>query len=309
MRDGTIAARPGAARRRAGHRRRRRHRGGAGRGRARRRTTWCCSTSTTARATWSTTTNARALPARRSSTRPARLLRPGGVLVVWSADDGARAAERDGERCSATAEAHAARRAAAGPRRAVLALRRAGTVRPHERRRLPHRARQHGRGPGARDALWRAQTQRAVENFPISGTALEPRTDPRARPGQGRRGRGQRPSSASLDRGAGRRRSPPPPARSSPATTTTQFPIDVFQTGSGTSSNMNANEVIAIARRPGRRRRPPQRPRQRQPVEQRHLPDLDPRRRRARGHRRPAARARRARGRAGGARPRSSPAW
>ena len=28
-----------------------------------------------------------------------------------------------------------------------------------------------------------------------------------------------------------------------------QFPIDVFQTGSGTSSNMNANEVIANARR------------------------------------------------------------
>ena len=32
-----------------------------------------------------------------------------------------------------------------------------------------------------------------------------------------------------------------------------QFPIDVFQTGSGTSSNMNANEVIADARRRGRR--------------------------------------------------------
>ena len=33
-----------------------------------------------------------------------------------------------------------------------------------------------------------------------------------------------------------------------------QFPIDVFQTGSGTSSNMNANEVIATlaARRLGR---------------------------------------------------------
>ena len=34
-------------------------------------------------------------------------------------------------------------------------------------------------------------------------------------------------------------------ARSPRASTTAQFPIDVFQTGSGTSTNMNANEVIA----------------------------------------------------------------
>ena len=32
------------------------------------------------------------------------------------------------------------------------------------------------------DALWGAQTQRAVENFPISGTPLEPRHDPGAGP-------------------------------------------------------------------------------------------------------------------------------
>ena len=48
-----------------------------------------------------------------------------------------------------------------------------------------------------------------------------------------------------------------------------QFPIDVFQTGSGTSSNMNANEVIANARRRGRA---PQRPRQHGPVLERRLP-------------------------------------
>ena len=42
------------------------------------------------------------------------------------------------------------------------------------------------------------------------------------------------------------------PRRSPTAITTTSSPIDVFQTGSGTSSNMNANEVIARAR--GRRR-------------------------------------------------------
>ena len=79
------------------------------------------------------------------------------------------------------------------------------------------------------------------------------------------------------------------------------FPIDVFQTGSGTSSNMNANEVIADPGHPGRRRGAPQRPRQRQPVEQRHLPDRDPRGRDPRGRRGPAARARRPR------RPRSRP--
>ena len=32
-----------------------------------------------------------------------------------------------------------------------------------------------------REALWRAQTQRAVENFPISGTPIEPALDPRDR--------------------------------------------------------------------------------------------------------------------------------
>ena len=36
-----------------------------------------------------------------------------------------------------------------------------------------------------------------------------------------------------------------PRARSRPGKHDEQFPIDVFQTGSGTSSNMNANEVIA----------------------------------------------------------------
>jgi fumarate hydratase class II len=40
-------------------------------------------------------------------------------------------------------------------------------------------------------------------------------------------------------------RSPPPPDRIAAGELDDQFPIDVFQTGSGTSSNMNANEVIA----------------------------------------------------------------
>ena len=40
-----------------------------------------------------------------------------------------------------------------------------------------------------RDALWRAQTQRAVENFPISGTPIEPALIHAHRAGQGGRRR------------------------------------------------------------------------------------------------------------------------
>ena len=58
------------------------------------------------------------------------------------------------------------------------------------------------------------------------------------------------------------------------------FPIDVFQTGSGTSTNMNANEVIAtLATERLGRDGPPQRPRQRLAVVQRRLPVLHPHRR------------------------------
>ena len=88
------------------------------------------------------------------------------------------------------------------------------------------------------------------------------------------------------------------------------FPLVVWQTGSGTQSNMNANEVIANRAIAAARRRdrqqgpgPPQRPRQPEPVVERHDPDRDPRRRRAGDHRRAAARAaahgRRARGQGG----------
>ena len=92
-------------------------------------------------------------------------------------------------------------------------------------------------------ALWGPQTQRAVENFPISGLRL-PRDflralglikwaaatanleldllDPK---------RAAAIQKAALEVADGRHDA--------------QFPVDVFQTGSGTSSNMNANEVIA----------------------------------------------------------------
>ena len=72
-----------------------------------------------------------------------------------------------------------------------------------------------------------------------------------------------------------------------------QFPIDVFQTGSGTSSNMNANEVH---RQPRRRGRAPQRPRQHGPVVQRRVPERRaPRRARARPRTRCCPRSRRSR--------------
>jgi fumarate hydratase, class II len=93
------------------------------------------------------------------------------------------------------------------------------------------------------EALWGAQTQRAVQNFPISGIRL-PRAfigalalikqaaarantrlellDPQI---------AQAIDAAAADVAAGRHDD--------------HFPIDIFQTGSGTSTNMNANEVIA----------------------------------------------------------------
>ncbi|MGO3907405.1 class II fumarate hydratase [Corynebacterium variabile] len=93
------------------------------------------------------------------------------------------------------------------------------------------------------DALWRAQTQRAVENFPISGRALEA-TQIRAM-GLLKAACAQvNKDSGALDAtkadaiiAAGK--------AIAEGTYNDEFPIDVFQTGSGTSSNMNTNEVIA----------------------------------------------------------------
>jgi fumarate hydratase, class II len=93
------------------------------------------------------------------------------------------------------------------------------------------------------EALWGAQTQRAVENFPISGVRL-----PRAfisalgliKQAAARANRAlqlldgktaQAIEAAATEVTAGQHDA--------------HFPIDVFQTGSGTSTNMNANEVIA----------------------------------------------------------------
>jgi fumarate hydratase, class II len=93
------------------------------------------------------------------------------------------------------------------------------------------------------DALWRAQTQRAVENFPVSGRGLE-RSQIRALGLL-------KAAAARVNQRLGTLDADLAEAIAAAAeevadgTHDDQFPIDVFQTGSGTSSNMNANEVIA----------------------------------------------------------------
>ncbi|HEV7984563.1 MAG TPA: class II fumarate hydratase [Steroidobacteraceae bacterium] len=101
------------------------------------------------------------------------------------------------------------------------------------------------------EALWGAQTQRAVENFPISGLTL-PRGFIRA---LALIKRAAAAANARLGLLAGDVAGAIEAAAQQVADGThdAQFPIDVFQTGSGTSTNMNANEVIAhLAARSGK---------------------------------------------------------
>jgi fumarate hydratase class II len=93
------------------------------------------------------------------------------------------------------------------------------------------------------DALWGAQTQRAVNNFPISGIPV---------PAALIRALGLiKSAAASVNRDLGLLEDDIAEAIIGAATRVADggfdehFPVDVFQTGSGTSSNMNANEVIA----------------------------------------------------------------
>lgn len=93
------------------------------------------------------------------------------------------------------------------------------------------------------DALYGAQTQRAVENFPVSGLTM---------PRQFIRALGLiKATAAEVNRDLGLLDADLTAAIVEAAEAVaqgehdTQFPVDVFQTGSGTSSNMNANEVIA----------------------------------------------------------------
>ncbi|MEO6688218.1 MAG: class II fumarate hydratase [Dokdonella sp.] len=93
------------------------------------------------------------------------------------------------------------------------------------------------------DALYGAQTQRAVDNFPISGLTM-PREFIRAL-GLIKSAAAQ----ANADLGHLKKSSAKAIRKASERVAAGEFdahfPIDVFQTGSGTSSNMNANEVIA----------------------------------------------------------------
>ncbi|TAL91706.1 MAG: class II fumarate hydratase [Rhodanobacter sp.] len=93
------------------------------------------------------------------------------------------------------------------------------------------------------DALYGAQTQRAIDNFPISGLHL---------PRQFIRALGLIKAAAAevnLSMGHLKKNQAAAIRKASMAVADgqydAQFPIDIFQTGSGTSTNMNANEVIA----------------------------------------------------------------
>ena len=93
------------------------------------------------------------------------------------------------------------------------------------------------------NALWGAQTQRAVNNFPISGIPM---------PAALIRALGLiKTAAASVNRDLGLLEEDIADAimaaagKVSTGEVDSHFPIDIFQTGSGTSSNMNANEVIA----------------------------------------------------------------
>ncbi len=100
------------------------------------------------------------------------------------------------------------------------------------------------------DALWRAQTQRAVENFPISGSRLEAEhvqalalVKAAAARVNGRMGVLDPEVAGAVEQVA---------LEVAGGEHADAFPVDVFQTGSGTSSNMNMNEVLAtLASRAG----------------------------------------------------------
>ncbi|MFE9402696.1 class II fumarate hydratase [Streptomyces sp. NPDC006530] len=92
-------------------------------------------------------------------------------------------------------------------------------------------------------AKWRAQTQRAVENFPISGQRLErahiealARVKAAAAKVNAELGVVDKDIAAAVEEAAG---------EVAEGRWDEHFPVDVFQTGSGTSSNMNMNEVVA----------------------------------------------------------------
>ncbi|MFJ4667299.1 class II fumarate hydratase [Kitasatospora purpeofusca] len=110
-----------------------------------------------------------------------------------------------------------------------------------EQYRIEHDSMGEVRVPAA--AKWQAQTQRAVENFPVSGQRLEPahiaalaRIKAAAARVNARLGVLDEETAGAIASAA---------EEVATGRWDAEFPVDVFQTGSGTSSNMNANEVIA----------------------------------------------------------------
>jgi fumarate hydratase class II len=94
-----------------------------------------------------------------------------------------------------------------------------------------------------KDAKWAAQTQRAVKNFPISGLTIEPglisalaRIKGAAAIENAKLGVIDETFAKVIAEAA---------QEVVDGKWNNEFPIDVYQTGSGTSSNMNANEVLA----------------------------------------------------------------
>ncbi|MEY1660637.1 class II fumarate hydratase [Isoalcanivorax beigongshangi] len=92
------------------------------------------------------------------------------------------------------------------------------------------------------DALWGPQTQRAVDNFPISGPMPAPFIRALAQVKWGAAAANAELGLLPGDKAAAIQAAAAAIADGAHAEA---FPVDVFQTGSGTSSNMNMNEVIA----------------------------------------------------------------
>ncbi|MEV4611028.1 class II fumarate hydratase [Kitasatospora sp. NPDC049258] len=110
-----------------------------------------------------------------------------------------------------------------------------------DRFRVEHDSMGEVRVPAA--AKWQAQTQRAVENFPVSGRRLErahiaalARIKAAAARVNAELGVLDGETAGAIEQAA---------FEVAEGHWDDEFPVDVFQTGSGTSSNMNANEVIA----------------------------------------------------------------
>jgi fumarate hydratase class II len=117
-------------------------------------------------------------------------------------------------------------------------------ARPAGGHRVEHDSMGEVRVPAA--ARWGAQTQRAVENFPISGEPIDRRLIRALALVKGHAAlvNASRRDVPAVDRRVGRAIAAAA-AEVAAGDWDDQFPVDVFQTGSGTSSNMNMNEVLA----------------------------------------------------------------